>query len=241
MNMEGTLGYKIKSYRKSNDLTLNELGEKVGVTHAYLSRIENNKVIPTDELLEKIANNLPYNDAVDTLNEFRILAGYYNNIDENSKLYNDLKASGRLEIDYFDPEEVGDEIKQLKFFEKYAKKRDHKRIVENPYYKLNYLLETKFKVFYDIKFSVADEKIVTIELPEDFKYELYKMINRKIIELVKNNPELLNSINDKDAIKKYEKRNESLEDDILKNATSSINDDKIFDFMRELYNEEDLT
>lgn len=239
MNMEGTLGYKIKSYRKNNDLTLNELGEKVGVTHAYLSRVENNKVIPTDELLEKIANNLPYDDPVDTLNEFRVLAGYYNNIDEDSELYNDLKASGRLEIDKFDPEEDDDEIKRIKGLEEFAKKRNHKRIVENPYYKLNYLLETEYKVFYDLKFDYVD-KLVTIEIPSDFKHELYKMINQKIIELVKNNPSLLNSIEDENTVKQYRIKERKLRNEIFENARLSMGDNRAIEFMRYVTDDTDL-
>lgn len=239
MDKEGTLGFKIKKYRKENDLTLNELGEKVGVTHAYLSRIENNKVIPTDKLLRNIAENLVYNDPVDTLNEFRVLAGYYNNIDENSELYNDLKASGRLEIDRFDPEEVEDEIKRIEGFEEFAKKRNHKRIVENPYYKLNYLLETEYKVFYDLKFDYVD-KLVTIEIPSDFKHELYKTINQKIFELVKNNPSLLNSIEDSNATEQYRKKERELKKEIFENARLSMGDQRAIEFTRYVTDDTDL-
>ncbi|PTI86291.1 helix-turn-helix domain-containing protein, partial [Mammaliicoccus vitulinus] len=130
MDMQGTLGLRIKEYRKEHGMTLAELGEKVGVTHAYLSRVENNKVIPNDKLLEKIAEILIRNNTADTLNEFRVLAGYYNDVDEDSELYNDLKASGRLEIDYFDPDDMPDVIKEMKNFEKVYKKRNRKRIVE---------------------------------------------------------------------------------------------------------------
>lgn len=239
MNMEGTLGYKIKSYRKSNDLTLNELGAKVGVTHAYLSRVENNKVIPTDELLEKIAKNLPYNDAVDTLNEFRILAGYYNNIDENTELYNDLKASGRLEIDRFNPEDADEEMKNIEGFEKFAKKRDHKRIVENPYYKLNYLLETNYKVFYDLKLDYLD-KFVTIEIPDEFKHELYKTINLKILELVKEYPALLNSINDEKVADEYRRNKMDLNNKLFDFARLNMGSEKAMEFLRYANDDVDL-
>lgn len=50
MNQEGTLGHAIKSARKNYPLTLEELGEKVGVSHAFLSRVENNKI---SKLLQK--------------------------------------------------------------------------------------------------------------------------------------------------------------------------------------------
>ncbi|WP_322560243.1 helix-turn-helix domain-containing protein, partial [Staphylococcus haemolyticus] len=51
MNQEGTLGSRIRELRKEYPMTLEELGDKVGVTHAFLSRVENNKVKPNDELL----------------------------------------------------------------------------------------------------------------------------------------------------------------------------------------------
>lgn len=50
MNQEGTLGNAIKSARKKYPLTLEELGGKVGVSHAFLSRVENNKITPNDKL-----------------------------------------------------------------------------------------------------------------------------------------------------------------------------------------------
>ncbi|HCW9272066.1 TPA: helix-turn-helix transcriptional regulator, partial [Staphylococcus aureus] len=101
MNQEGTLGNAIKSARKKYPLTLEELGGKVGVSHAFLSRVENNKITPNDKLLVKIANVLDFNESQDFLNEFRILAGYYDNIDENTAIFNNLKSSGRLEINRF--------------------------------------------------------------------------------------------------------------------------------------------
>ena len=161
MNQEGTLGHAIKSARKNYPLTLEELGEKVGVSHAFLSRVENNKITPNDKLLVKIANVLDFNETQDFLNEFRILAGYYDNIDENTAIFNNLKSSGRLEINRF---------------------KNEKKIVDKPYYKLNYLLESENKVFYDIKTSELGEKLVTIELPPGILHEIYKMINLEIIK-----------------------------------------------------------
>ncbi|HEC2218004.1 TPA: helix-turn-helix transcriptional regulator, partial [Staphylococcus delphini] len=98
MNDEGSLGQRLKEIRKEYPLTLEELGDKVGVTHAFLSRIENNKVKPSDDLLKKLANVLDLNDSQDYLNEFRLLNGTFKNIDRSSNFYNELKASGRLEI-----------------------------------------------------------------------------------------------------------------------------------------------
>ncbi|MBK3719487.1 helix-turn-helix protein [Staphylococcus arlettae] len=220
MKQDGTLGSAIRKARKSYPLTLEELGEEIGVTHAFLSRVENNKVIPNEELLSKIANVLDYNDSQDYLNEFRILAGNYKNIEENTSFFNDLKSSGRLEINKFSNE---------------------KEIVDKPYYKLNYLFESENKVFYDIKTSIFGEKIATVELPHDVLQQLYKTINIEIIKIIKTNPSLLNSIGDPEVIEKYqneraEKRIEFIENMKYLNVTDSIED-----FMREIYDDENLT
>ncbi|WP_240329430.1 helix-turn-helix domain-containing protein [Staphylococcus haemolyticus] len=53
MQNDGTIGYSIKKARKKYPYTLEELGKKIGVTHAFLSRVENNKANPSDELLKK--------------------------------------------------------------------------------------------------------------------------------------------------------------------------------------------
>lgn len=44
---------------------------------------------------------------------------------------------------------------------------NEKKIVDKPYYKLNYLFESENKTFYDIKTSIFGEKIATVELPHD--------------------------------------------------------------------------
>ncbi|MDR5650023.1 MULTISPECIES: helix-turn-helix domain-containing protein [Staphylococcus] len=220
MKQEGTLGNAIRNARKSYPLTLEELGEKVGVTHAFLSRVENNKVIPNDELLFKIANVLDFNDSQDFLNEFRILAGSYDSIEENTSFFNELKSSGRLEINNLNNE---------------------KKIVDKPYYKLNYLFESENKIFYDIKTSMFGEKVATVELPHDVLHQIYKMINLEIIKTVKNNPELLKSIENPEIIDEYQnerniKRKEFAEHMKYLNVT-----DDIKDFMREIYDDEYLT
>ena len=111
--------------------TLEELGKKSGYT-CFLSRVENNKATPSDELL-KIAGALdPFNSA-DLLNEFKILTGKFKDIDKNNEVYKELKASGRLEM----PQYNHDKSKPL--------------LVDKPYYKLNFLFENDYRVFYDLK------------------------------------------------------------------------------------------
>ena len=219
MNQEGTLGHAIKSARKNYPLTLEELGEKVGVSHAFLSRVENNKITPNDKLLVKIANVLDFNETQDFLNEFRILAGYYDNIDENTAIVNNLKSSGRLEINRF---------------------KNEKKIVDKPYYKLNYLFESENKVFYDIKMSELGEKLVTIELPTDILHEIYKMINLEIIKTIKNNSKLLKSIENPQVIMEYQKEMEKTRKEFTEYLEKSLSTYDIDSVMSELYDDEYL-
>ncbi|WP_436964632.1 helix-turn-helix domain-containing protein [Staphylococcus xylosus] len=220
MKQDGTLGNAIRNARKNYPLTLEELGEKVGVTHAFLSRVENNKVTPNDELLIKIADVLDFNDSQDFLNEFRILAGIYDSIEENTSFFNDLKSSGRLEINTFNNE---------------------KKIVDNSYYKLNYLFESENKVFYDIKTSIFGEKVATVELPHDVLHQIYKLINREVIKTIKENPILLKSIQNPEVIEDYQKERSKKRDEFAEYMKYLSVTDSIGDFMREIYDDEYLT
>ncbi|PKI11543.1 XRE family transcriptional regulator [Staphylococcus shinii] len=220
MKQDGTLGNAIRNARKSYPLTLEELGEKVGVTHAFLSRVENNKVTPNDELLIKIADVLDFNDSQDFLNEFRILAGIYDSIEENTSFFNDLKSSGRLEINTFNNE---------------------KKIVDNSYYKLNYLFESENKVFYDIKTSIFGEKVATVELPHDVLHQIYKLINREVIKTIKENPILLKSIQNPEVIEDYQKERSKKRAEFAEYMNYLSVTDSIGDFMREIYDDEYLT
>lgn len=223
MNQEGTLGSRIRELRKEYPMTLEELGNKVGVTHAFLSRVENNKVKPNDELLQKLASILDYNDSNDYLNEFRMLSGTFDNIDKNNPYYNELKASGRLEINNYD-------IRNVK----------KNKIVEKPYYKLNYLFESDFKVFYDIKTSILGEKIATIEIPYNILNSIYKDINLRIIDLIKTNPELLTSVSNPEILDEYNNNRKMQREKIFKYLQYINPNDDFEDFMREIFNDEDI-
>src|SRR5699024_1177135 len=80
-----------------------------------------------------------------------------------------------------------------------------------------------------------------VELPHDVLHQIYKMINLEIIKTVKNNPELLKSIENPEIIDEYQnerniKRKEFAEHMKYLNVT-----DDIKDFMREIYEEEYIT
>lgn len=197
MEQDGTLGKAIRNARKDMSYTLEELGEKIGVTHAFLSRIENNKVKPSDKLLNKIANELDPFDSKDLRNEFNILSGKYDNIDTANVFFNEIKSSGRLEI------------------KKYGNNRSNTTLVEKPFYKLNYLFENDYKVFYDIKTSILGEKIATIEVPDEILDKIYQKINLTILEYIKEYPFLLKSIENPDVLNDFSISEQKKRDELI--------------------------
>ena len=56
--INGKLGQKIRELRESQNLTQEKLGDMIGASQDYLSRIEQGKKTPTVNLLYKIAGGL---------------------------------------------------------------------------------------------------------------------------------------------------------------------------------------
>ena len=48
------IGVRLKTYRKQKNLTLQALGEKIGLSHGSLSSIENQKTAPSAETLQNL-------------------------------------------------------------------------------------------------------------------------------------------------------------------------------------------
>ncbi len=59
-----TLGDVIRDARTKLDLSLRDVTKRLGITPSYLSDIENNRRIPSEEVLRKLADllNLEYDD-----------------------------------------------------------------------------------------------------------------------------------------------------------------------------------
>lgn len=222
MQNDGTIGSSIKKARKKYPYTLEELGKKIGVTHAFLSRVENNKATPSDELLEKIAGALdPFNSA-DLLNEFKILTGKFKDIDKNNEVYKELKASGRLEMLQYNH----DKNKPL--------------LVDKPYYKLNFLFENDYRVFYDLKTSILGENIATIEIPPSMLDDIYKKINLTIIEHIKEHPYILKSIEDSSVLNDYLDKEQQKHDELIEHVKYMNLNDSMEKLMSKLVKEDDL-
>ena len=59
------LGTKIRNIRYSNNISQTEMAKILEINRNYLSRIENNKSLPTAEILSKLAKN--FNISIDSL------------------------------------------------------------------------------------------------------------------------------------------------------------------------------
>lgn len=62
-----TLGEKIKTFRKSNNLTQKELALKIGVTASTVTKYENGQLEPNIDILNKISNifNISVSNLID--------------------------------------------------------------------------------------------------------------------------------------------------------------------------------
>lgn len=56
-----TIGERIRDVRKSNGLTLEKFGERIGITASSLSTIENNKSNPSDQTILSIIREFKVN------------------------------------------------------------------------------------------------------------------------------------------------------------------------------------
>src|SRR5690625_2817824 len=57
MNMM-PIGDRLRALRKSNNMTTQEIANKINITQSYLSRFENNRAISYIEMLERILHAL---------------------------------------------------------------------------------------------------------------------------------------------------------------------------------------
>lgn len=175
-----TSGSYIKRIRKQKGMTLKELGEALDVSHAYLSKLENDKAKPNEQMIVKIHHELDDGNEENVYTNLMILSGYYNDSIEDSEVYNELLESGRIELD----------------------ENGKIEILNKPYYQLNHLLETEQKVFYQIEMD--DFTHMNIELPPTLRSKLNNHIKLLIQDEIVNNPELVTSQN-KEAIDEYER------------------------------------
>ncbi len=90
MKKRNSFGDKIKSLRGANGFSIKHLANSLKVNYTYLSKIENDKSIPSEEFIENIAHILNYDP-----DELKVHAG---KIPEDIR--NILKENPREAIDY---------------------------------------------------------------------------------------------------------------------------------------------
>ena len=62
MEPKNQIGKRIRTARESKGLTQKEVAKKVGVTDAYISRLERNDARPSDDLCKELAKVLDLNE-----------------------------------------------------------------------------------------------------------------------------------------------------------------------------------
>lgn len=95
--MSDSHGRLIQSYRKQKNMTLVELGRKTNLSHAYLSKIENNKATPSREVLKKISEILDPDGNEDLFNKLATATGKTHKVEKDSEVYKWLLKSGRID------------------------------------------------------------------------------------------------------------------------------------------------
>jgi len=171
-----TVGEAIKNARKIYGDTLEELGKKVGVSHAFLSKIENNKVTPTNELIDKICKVIDPTNNLSLRSEIYILLGEYDEINPESELFQRLLREGKIEFDFGN--------------------NNNFRILNKPYNNLTYLLESENGFVFDIKGEPYEKSALTIKVPGDLQFKIHKAINRLVLDHILDNPELIKSFDE---------------------------------------------
>lgn len=79
------IGAYLKSRRKEKGFTLTELAAKSGVSHPYISQIENGKFIPSPEILSRLAPHLEMSRA-----DLMVKAGHLSFDDKSEREWDDL-------------------------------------------------------------------------------------------------------------------------------------------------------
>lgn len=184
--MSDSHGKLIQRYRKQLNMTLVELGSLTNLSHAYLSKIENNKATPSLEVLKKISDVLDPNNDEELYNKLATATGKTHQVEKDSEVYKWLLKSGRIK-------------------ENGLGKID---VLDRSYFKLNYILEEGNPIVYDIKKEIEGDSLATILLTERMINKIYKAINTIVFEELSNNPELLYSIENNEIISKHIKNEE---------------------------------
>ncbi|MBO1254067.1 helix-turn-helix transcriptional regulator [Alteromonas sp. 5E99-2] len=91
-----TLGKKIKQLRVKNNFSQPELAEKMGIEQSYLSKLENDKSIPSNDIFNSLLNafnlslaefctDMPQGEELDRLKQIPDIEQYYQQIEKHNQ------------------------------------------------------------------------------------------------------------------------------------------------------------
>lgn len=135
------IGQKIRQLRKQNNLTVEELAKKIGVTKGFISRIENNSSQPSFNTLIKISN------------ELRIPTSVLLDEESSIKSYTITRVNERIKSVYHNKER---EYVQWSLFSKMSNRKMEPQIVEIPFKDSSIYSTTQETFFYVLKGSIKN-------------------------------------------------------------------------------------
>ena len=59
-NKKHSFGKILKDLRKREGLSIKKLGSELAINYSYISKLENNKSIPSNEFIERVADHFGY-------------------------------------------------------------------------------------------------------------------------------------------------------------------------------------
>lgn len=112
------IGEKIKQLRNERKLSMRELGEKLGISHAHISKMESGVNSPSMDLLEKLAKYFDIDVTYFFLNEDTFTNTEKDLLSERDLSLESLKGNYNLEIDGkpATDEEIEEMIKHIKIY-----------------------------------------------------------------------------------------------------------------------------
>jgi len=218
-----TLGEIIKINREFFGFTTYQLGELVGVTNAYISKIENGSRLPSKKIMFILARILGVQKVKYTEDGYEVIETELTPSDDIIKEYAEVKEYDEGELlDEFEAylnkhnenvtKRINDEKQALKDNRvEYARNvnRQIYNVTEKPYYDLKWLLtQKKFEVFYGKEYDFYRPKNHDYEI-RNFSTQHYNIMNEDDLKMIHNIIEEILS-------NKYEKYSKEYYDNLFK-------------------------
>lgn len=139
--MENNLGTFINKIRNSHNISMRKLAEQSGVSQGYLSKLENNKVVASPDILKKLSDalDIPYKDLL-------ITAGY---LDDDEIIQTELPSPKSIlnKADYIQIHS------NLVDYQKLYKSQEKNFTFDDILFLINLKTEEELKEILSVKFS----------------------------------------------------------------------------------------